>query len=115
MEVRHTCALASNSSGLVAVAPTDGTAALQSPPIPVPILGLPSLPSPLGVAATPTLVGTPVVKPPAPGDPAVGVACGNIGGDPLGPVFGSAGAWTVLLGWPGAGAPGWTTLPPGVS
>jgi hypothetical protein len=50
------------ANGLSAVVPTDGTPALQSPPIPVSILGLPSLPSPLNVTATPTLVGTPTVN-----------------------------------------------------
>ena len=57
-----TLGLATNSSGLYAVAPTDGTPALSSPPIPVSIFGLPSLPSPLGITATPTLVGTPSVS-----------------------------------------------------
>jgi hypothetical protein len=57
-----TIGLASNGNGLYAVAPTDGTPALSSPPIPVSILGLPSLPSPLAVEAVPTLVGTPSVS-----------------------------------------------------
>jgi hypothetical protein len=57
-----TLGLATNASGLYAVSPTDGAPALSSPSIPVSILGLPSLPSPLGITATPTLVGTPQVS-----------------------------------------------------
>jgi hypothetical protein len=49
-------------NGLYAVDPTDGTPALKSPPIPVSILGLPGLPSPLSITATPQLLATPNVN-----------------------------------------------------
>lgn len=44
---------------LKVVPPDDGTAVLKGAPVPVSILGLPSLPSPLNITATPTLIHLP--------------------------------------------------------
>jgi hypothetical protein len=57
-----TMGLAEGPSGIYAVSPTDGTPALQSPPITVTIEGLPPLPGALSITATPELIGTPTVS-----------------------------------------------------
>jgi hypothetical protein len=56
--------LISTSKGTTAVAPTDGTPALQSPAIPVPggLLGIPGSSGPLAVYATPQLVALPTIS-----------------------------------------------------
>ncbi|MBO0727897.1 MAG: hypothetical protein J2P57_01475 [Acidimicrobiaceae bacterium] len=47
------------NGSLKVVPPDDGTAVLKGAPVPVSILGLPALPSPLNVTATPTLIQLP--------------------------------------------------------
>jgi hypothetical protein len=49
-------------AGATAVAPTDGTPVLQSPAIPVSILGIPPLPGVLSVTAVPQLTALPTVS-----------------------------------------------------
>jgi hypothetical protein len=57
-----TIGLEQTPSGSVVVAPTDGTPVLQSPAIPVKILGIPPLPGVLSVTAVPVLTSLPTIS-----------------------------------------------------